>query len=567
MKEEDLEKLFEKIRQEKPETSPEQIAEWLRPDPAVTDIPVSSEIVKYTLFTSKNIIIMSILAITFIIGALMLNENSDGKTNTPAIPETVIPYQSEATETSEILNRETIDIIAPFEFSASENSVAPDEETTHDLPAGHKPAVKREVTETTRLEIGNNQVYRKNDKIDLSLTSPTESSLPKDKSNTVSLDTIFSNVDAIEIKCESCNSVRIKTHKDKNVHFQSDITIGNKSKLKKEETPKFTFEQKGKTLIVTYKSQEKKINIGKDFVRKTVEVQLTVPGNVNIKSEISYGNLTIDGINNDYCQTLTSSGNLMISNSSSAAFDLATTYGNQQYSNISGAMKVRAVSGNIRMENIKGNVSIGNTYGSINISKIDGNLNANGSSSNINVKDINGNSELKTTYGSVNIDGARGNAAISASSGNLKVNELTGALNSLNTYGSMHFSNIAGPVNSTGKSTNLKLDNILGEINVSNTYGNVSMKNTSGNVNIVNTSGNVEGIDVLLRDKMNITVSYGNIKMKLNNASGDLSYDLSTSRGNIRINPLNINSDKNIIEGSGPVKISTNTVSGNQIFE
>ncbi len=551
MKEDKLNKLFEGIRRENPETSPDQVAAWLNSPP----VPPSSspDLITNAFFTSKNLVIMSII-ISAVIATIVIF--IPGKSvEIPNTPEINIPISNPIPDsgniTSEIATPPTSEISPEINIEPS-TTPAPDIQTRKsvEVPNLMTPAIATLNPDSkTPLQI-----------------KPMEflSSHPNSPAAQIKVDTLFSGVQTVELNCTSCQNVRFMSHQNDKVRFKGDII--NSDSDKQQTRPSFSFEKIGNTLIVTYKPSDKKINFSINSPKIVVDILFEIPEQVNIKSNLTYGNIVVDGIRNDFCSMNVSSGNVSINNADSK-FEISSTYGHQNYQNIIGTLNISSASGNIDMVNIKGDMVIKNTYGKIDVANIVGDADIKGSSSNISAHTIKGNLNLVTTYGNIHIEKVIGDVDTKASSGNITVDQLKGDLKTANTYGKLLFTNILGDVMSSGSSSSFKLNTVQGNIKINTTYGNVLLESTLGNVDITASNGNVDGVKVTLTELMNITLTYGNIKMNLNNQAADLSYNLNTSSGNIKIKSLGIESKKSLTQGTGPIRINATTKSGNQVFE
>lgn len=551
MKEDKLNNLFDKIRSEKLETSPDQVASWLNlPAAAPSSNP---DFATNTFFTSKTIIIMSIITSTIIATILIF---SPGKSvEIPVVAEFNVtntrPHNESNHSTPEIsspvISETSSDKKQPQRTASTPNIVT---RSTVEVPALSSPA-KATLTPDSKSQI---------------LLSPLNI-MPNEVNSPAAQilkDTLFSNVETIELNCSSCRNTRFNSHQSDRVRFKGEIITSDSDS--DQPKPEFLFERDGNTLIVTFKPAAKKNKLLSKTTKTSVDILFEIPAGVNITSNITYGNIAINGIENDFCNLKISSGDVTVQNAVSK-FQISSTYGNQNYKNILGPLQLSSSSGNVQLENITGNISLKNTYGKIDINQIAGDVDIKGSSSNITAHNVKGAVNMLTTYGNISLEKIVGNVNSKVSSGNIRVDQLKGDLKTENTYGQQDFSNILGHIVSTGSSSNYQLLTILGDIKIKTTYGNVLLDSSKGNVDISASNGNVDGVNVELSEMMNISLTYGNIKMKLNNRPTDLTYNLASNSGNLKIKSLGLNSKKTINYGSGPVQINATTISGNQEFE
>lgn len=559
MKEEKLNRWFESIRLENSEISADEVAGWLNLPSPVFSPSVTTETEKKSMVISKKIIVMSFI-ITIISTLLLFPGNH---TETPSLPEMAVDYHIETPLVPEIVpeSRHITESLA--EYPVSKEHIPPlvmkesisKEDLTENPVVGFTAPFLLRTKEYSVVTPAKNHIH---------LPKIFDTSMILDQRQNIPVDTLFTDVKTIVVKCTSCEIVKFRSHPKDEVHFKGEILLQGNAKLNRKAIPEFVFERKGSALMVSFKPADKRKRSKK--IKQAAKILFEIPDDVDIRSEMIYGDIEIDHIRNGFCTIATASGNISIKNSSSI-FNISAMYGKQYLHNIAGPMTILTASGDIQMDRIRGNVDLSNTYGKVNISHMEGSLHISGKSSHININSMIGDMDVKTTYGNINIAKAAGKLSASATSGNISIEQLKGTLHTESTYGNMSFSDVSGSVFATGRSTNFTITSTHGDISIKNTYGNVLLKATSGNINIVNSSGNVEGYDVFLTERMQVALTYGNMKMKLNNEFPDLTYDLTTQTGKLRIKQLSTEGKKKISQGNGPVKVSVSTSSGDLYFE
>ncbi len=178
------------------------------------------------------------------------------------------------------------------------------------------------------------------------------------------------------------------------------------------------------------------------------------------------------------------------------------------------ALGINAISGNINASNIKAILSIGTTSGDQSIFEITGDLDCNTTSGNINLKEHHGNAKIQTASGDIAIKNSRG------------------------------------------------------DLTCKNISGKIKLEGGQGKMDINTVSGDINGELISLIESCNIKSTSGNVEMGFQNIADDLSFDLSSLSGDLKIKKGgSVMEGKGSLKyGSGKIPVTAKTVSGNQEY-
>jgi hypothetical protein len=354
-------------------------------------------------------------------------------------------------------------------------------------------------------------------------------------SGAFSIDTIFKNVHKLEVKGEFCN-VFLKGNSGTELRLQGrvgngggdQIVMGNKTYAKSEYLIKYTFKDGLLMVWIERVHLEKRRRIEEN---SNSILDFTVPEGVELL------------IN-------TSSGNIVMSGTTTKLADLRSRFGNITATDIHAELHLKASSGNIKAVNVQGDVRSGCDFGNSSFDHIKGNLWVTGSSGHVTVTDLTGNAEVTTSFGNQKYINVQGHLKANASSGGIRVQKIKGNVFSTTAFGTQHFEDVEGDIRSTASSGNIKIERSKGELELSTSFGSI------------------KGNDVTVLAAGNLRASSGNISIDFANDLKDLQFDLRSSSGSVCVGEGNQKStaDKVLRLGDGSIIISGTTTFGNQSY-
>lgn len=402
------------------------------------------------------------------------------------------------------------------------------------------------------------------------------------------MDTMFDGITRIEVDGGFCNIVVRPGQGDKLTKIKATARAEFKGMVLKHPEYYFACEKTGNTLKLGLytKGPDNLVIVGSSIMEGLMELE--IPGNMDMVLKNSSGDIDVKGITSSVCELKTSYGDVFCdqlnapvhlqSSSGDASFiqvngniDCRTSYGNQDFQSIDGDIKTASGSGDVHLVDINGRLDISCSYGDIDAQDIYGDISVKSSSGYTNLKDLHGKFLTVTcSYGDVWIENAAAEIKLRSSSGNIKVTNNKGNVDIASTYGYVMLKDIEGNAKVKANSGTLNAQHLIGDIEFVSAYGDVDLDNCQGNMSITVTSGHIIGRNIEVTDKLTLYASYGNIHMKLLNTIDDLSFDLSSAFGSVKVNKDNLKAEGK--EGKlsltkGRIMVKAYSSSGNQLFE
>lgn len=412
---------------------------------------------------------------------------------------------------------------------------------------------------------------------------------PADANLTIQLDTVFSGIQHLEVDGMICD-MKIKGTTTQHTSLKGRITMDSRNKKKESGTAvKIMVERKGDVLKVWVEQKRKsRWIILSNYNNWEGTLEFELPSHTNIKLRSASGRTDVSGMQGNLCDIENNYGplfadsiqtNLKVKSRSGTItlhsitgnIDAQALYGTQTFKQIHGNLNSHSSSGDISVADIQGNMLVAADYGNIHIVKADGNLSITSSSGNVNLKSIKGDvCTIAASYGHITASQVQARMDIHSKSGNINLHEISGSVKAVSLYGSQHFSNILGDVSANSSSGEVTLEDAKGFADIQTLYGNIVMNDCTGNIKLEASSGSIRGHQVMISDSANIKTGYGDISMDLLNNPEELSYDVLTDYGSVRIHGKSMAKDdqrSRVYISKGPKLIRSYSQSGNQQFE
>lgn len=215
-------------------------------------------------------------------------------------------------------------------------------------------------------------------------------------------------------------------------------------------------------------------------------------------------------------------------------------------------------------------VTVKNTYGNITAASVRAKtLELKSSSGDISADNVSASMKISSGYGNAKLTNLIGNIDLNLSSGDLSITNLEGAIQAESSYGNLIFKGINGPAKINATSGDVVINSMKGDVTIRSSYGEIRFDGYEGDPDLEAVSGNIIGKNVTLKTFMNAKSSYGNIKMELLNGAEDLSFDLQTNYGMIRIQKgsTKIEEEGKVLIKQGKIMIKGYTASGDQTYK
>jgi len=210
-------------------------------------------------------------------------------------------------------------------------------------------------------------------------------------------------------------------------------------------------------------------------------------------------------------------------------------------------LNIRNSSGDLYCENITSRYTkIRASSGDLNIQKIKGDLDIVSSSGEISVKDMVGNLTTESSSGDQEIKFVVGNVTSKASSGDLE------------------FKDIEGDILSRTSSGDIEIEQLTGRLKNVSTSGSIEISDSKTVLHLTTTSGDIQGDNLVLVGESFFDTTSGNVTLSLRNDPDQLSFNLRASSGNLRAG--NSTADKKLYMANGDIWIHGRSSSGDQTY-
>jgi DUF4097 and DUF4098 domain-containing protein YvlB len=214
-------------------------------------------------------------------------------------------------------------------------------------------------------------------------------------------------------------------------------------------------------------------------------------------------------------------------------------------------------------------VVIQNTYGDTKISSISGPVcEVRSSSGDVVLSSITASTNVVTSYGDLTASDITGNLTARLSSGSAVVNQVNGNVDVVSTYGDQVHSDINGNLKAHGSSGHITVTNLRGDMTANTTYGDIHVTDFKGSARLTSSSGSIVGEKVELTASSTFATTYGNVSMTLVNPLQALSFELSTTYGDILVdkNGEQFHDESRLNLTRGNILIKATSSSGDQVY-
>ena len=181
------------------------------------------------------------------------------------------------------------------------------------------------------------------------------------------------------------------------------------------------------------------------------------------------------------------------------------------------AARVRSSSGDVRISDLDGAVTVTTTSGDASIRNVGGPVRIDATSGDVEVHEGAGPVRVSSTSGNVLLTGVAGDVVVDATSGDVEVHEG------------------AGPVRVNSTSGDVRVETVAGDVRVETSSGDVQLRDLHGGLDVVTASGDVDASIVadVLHD-YRIATSSGDVNVGCREVRADgLRIDVRTASGSI----------------------------------
>lgn len=188
----------------------------------------------------------------------------------------------------------------------------------------------------------------------------------------------------------------------------------------------------------------------------------------------------------------------------------------------------------------------------------------NASSGDISVENMKGDLDLKTSSGEISVEEVKGNIEVVSTSGDQELKHIIGNIKCQASSGDLELKNIQGDISSRTTSGDLEIDHLVGRMKNVSSSGSLEIENSEVYLHLTTSSGDIRGDGIVLLGETFFNTTSGNVDLKLKNDPDQLSFDLVASSGNLRAG--NMRGDKKLYMNNGEIWIHGKSSSGDQTY-
>lgn len=362
-------------------------------------------------------------------------------------------------------------------------------------------------------------------------------------------DTSFSGIKKLTLKCPGYR-FRISRSGSKLTTVRIAKQGEVKDKNKENAVPELKIEQKDSELLFGYGQENSKRGWGSGYeIVRQGEIEILIPD-----EEID--------------QITTHSSDIDLSDYTARVLSIQSVSGNIHVSGVQGTLNCLSASGDQTFTGVGGDLQVNTVSGDVSVKDQSGNCKIRTSSGEIGVQNCQGDAGFHSLSGGVRATGIKGKLTITSASGDQYLTDITGDLQSTSVSGDVSLKDQAGNVGIVTSSGEITVSNSLGDISCHSISGGIRLEGVEGKLDLRTGSGDVSGESVGLVGSCVIQTVSGDVNMGLKNSAEDLSFDLRSISGDLKIKKGNtvVDGEKSIKTGTGKIRVTGETSSGDQVY-
>lgn len=174
--------------------------------------------------------------------------------------------------------------------------------------------------------------------------------------------------------------------------------------------------------------------------------------------------------------------------------------------------------------------------------------------------------DISSSSGSIDIRNMQSyELMLAASSGHINIFQSEGSIKTTASSGDIIFESVKGDIDITSSSGSIQIGDAGGNLSATSSSGSIVLKDYEGTLELATSSGSIFGTHIKLTGDSAFSTSSGSISIDLENRFSELSFDLSSSSGNIQAGSIQTGEILKIEEGQ--ILITGKTSSGNIAFK
>lgn len=171
---------------------------------------------------------------------------------------------------------------------------------------------------------------------------------------------------------------------------------------------------------------------------------------------------------------------------------------------------------------------------------------------------------FKSSSGDIKLANVVGNLTIETSSGDIQIDGLIGDSRLASTSGEHELTNLKGNIKTKASSGDITISGFDGEIVARATSGDIKIRGGKGTLEVETTSGNIDGNEITLTGHASFDATSGNIAIDFTNHLDEMSFDLRATSGDLNVGQRS--ADKKLIVEGGGYRVTGVSSSGDQDY-
>lgn len=344
------------------------------------------------------------------------------------------------------------------------------------------------------------------------------------------------------------------------VNFIPDFMI--EYKQNSEFNKEFTIEGKDKEELILNNSHGD-VSIMEDNI-DDIEVQIEIFIRHNDKDYAKYISDNIININtkkektieittekdifiNDWKKVKSISVNYFIRIPKGLEVNIKNEFGDIKVDNIKGPISITNRHGDVLVQYLEEDLYVKNSYGKINIQHIDGNVGVESNHGDVFVEKIKGLLDINNTYGAVKVNNIGNKTKIKNIHNSVEAANIQGDLFINTRHGEINVQNVKGNIEMNGSYKPITIDRVEGNVVTRNLHGDIILLEASKHIDLISKHGDIRvETKNTISDDVRLENEYGNIKLVIPDKQQGI-FEIYNKYGNI-YNELDFKVTKDINE-------------------
>lgn len=160
-------------------------------------------------------------------------------------------------------------------------------------------------------------------------------------------------------------------------------------------------------------------------------------------------------------------------------------------------------------------VEVKNSFGQVKVSEIRGNLTVDNSNGRIRITKVSGDTSIANRFSQVIVGSIDGNLNINNTSGQIKIGRVGKNLNLNHDFGDLKIGEVAGDLTVIGKNSSINITRVHGKLKLENSFGRVRIKEAMDSVTAEVNNGDLRVGMTRIYGPINLDVQFGRVELDL----------------------------------------------------